>query len=188
VSDEKAGSIDTKRDPEREHALTTLPWKVVYQKAWHEGQAEWHVYGGKMSTGLVIIPVPTKALAEVIVEAVNRAPFTAPDPATLAREVETLKRERDGLKRDFEAELAGRLDLREQYGAKEGETMFDFIARLYSGSCRAESAEAERDALKKERDEAVRTLNIAGNHFDHDNAESARLAIATWFEKRSEGK
>lgn len=88
----EAGSVDAKPDPEREFVLGSLPWKVVHQKAWHEGQPEWHVYGGKMSTGLVIIGVPTKAHAEVIVEAVNRAPLTAPASSAPPKETTAVER------------------------------------------------------------------------------------------------
>ena len=52
-------------------------------------------------------------------------------------EVEKIRHERDearaeaaAYKRDFEAELSGNAALRQKHGARENETMFDFIARM----------------------------------------------------------
>jgi len=91
----------------------------------------------------------------------------------LGEDVCRLQSERDAFRRDLEAQLAGNLELRKQYGARDGETMFDFHARVhaelkeakqghsymssymdqYRNECRTlreqlEKTERERDALQ----------------------------------------
>ena len=74
------------------------------------------------------------------------------DLSKTQREIRALTAERDAYKQNFQAELAGAGDLREQYGARENETFFDFVQRLHDETIAArqqlEEVKAERDALK----------------------------------------
>ena len=66
----------------------------------------------------------------------------------LNKEISEARAEAAAYKRDFEAELAGNAALRQKYGARENETMFDFIDRMVK----------ERDhfkAMLRERAEAL---------------------------------
>ena len=76
-------------------------------------------------------------------------------------------------KRDFEAELAGNMALRQKYGARENETMFDFIGRMVRerNEARAEVEQSYRRGAEAMREAAASEMS---------RLLTARKATAIW--------
>lgn len=58
--------------------------------------------------------------------------------AVVIKRIKALKAERDAFRDQFDAELSGNATLRKKYGAKDSETMWDFLERLSNGRHLAE--------------------------------------------------
>lgn len=103
--------------------------------------------------------------------------------AHLIAERDEARRERDAYKAGFDAELAGNAALRLEHGAREDETMFDFLDRLKAELAAVEKernvAKSQRGSMRVERDEAQRERDEAREKAARDGAAyAAALARA----------
>jgi hypothetical protein len=92
----------------------------------------------------------------------------------LRTETEQLRVQRDDYKRAFDAELEGGTALRAKYGARNDETMFDFVERLRR---ERDEKDAKIERLRRERDEAKAAMDAA---FTVDEERFIRVRDDAW--------